>query len=135
MTLSARAVRRLAYLRELRADDVDADGIVLSKGAKGATLWGLAGLRAHQTLIAALGEVAAEAVADNEMIRFPDGVSVAELRSADVAGVLPAVPPEAVSRLKFSAALPVEMATATLAERFVDRSGAERVVASPLAVH
>ncbi|MDR6906418.1 ATP-dependent Lhr-like helicase [Agromyces sp. 3263] len=135
VTLSARAVRRLAYVRELRAADVDAEGTVLSKGAKGATLWGFAGLRAHQTLIAALGEVAAEAVADNEMIRFPDGVSVADLRSADVSGALPAVPPEAVAGLKFSAALPVEMATATLSERFVDRSGAERVVASPLAVH
>ncbi|WP_157001134.1 DEAD/DEAH box helicase [Agromyces laixinhei] len=127
VTLSARAMRQLAYLRELRADDVDADGLVLHKGTKGATLWGFAGLRAHQTLLAGFGEIAAEAVADNELIRFPDGVSIADFRSADVAGTLPAVPPDAVAGLKFSVALPVGMATGTLAERFVDRSGAARV--------
>lgn len=134
VTLSARAVRQLEHLRDLRTDDVDADGLVLHRGTKGATLWGFGGLRAHGTLIAALGETAVEAIADNEMIRFPDGITVAELRAADVEAALPAVPPEAVEGLKFSAALPVEMATATLAERFVDRRGATSITDSRIVI-
>lgn len=134
VTLSSRAERQLEYVRELRASDVDADGLVLQKGVKGSTLWGFAGDRAHATLIAALGSVAADAVADNEMIRFPSGITIAELRSATVDRALPTVPPEAVAGLKFSTALPVELATATLAERFVDRVGASAVRAGTVAV-
>ena len=42
--------------------------------------------------------------------------------------------PDAVAGLKFSAALPTEMAVATLAERFVDRDGAADVVGRAIVV-
>jgi len=44
------------------------------------------------------------------------------------------VSPQAVEGLKFSAALPIDLATATLAERFVDRRGAADVAGSKIVV-
>jgi ATP-dependent Lhr-like helicase len=123
VTISRRAGAQLARLRELRASNVDDSRLVLEKGEKAATLWGFAGLRAHETLLAALGNPH-NTVADNESIRFADGIGIAELRGADVDNALPTVLPEAVAGLKFSAALSPELATSTLAERFVDRAGA-----------
>ncbi|MET4639585.1 DEAD/DEAH box helicase [Mycetocola sp. 2940] len=133
VTLSARAVTRLQHLREVRAEHVDASGAVLRRGARGATLWGFAGLRAHETLIAALGSPG-ECIADNETIQFNDGLSAADLRMAAVDLALPEVLPEAVAGLKFSVALPPKLAASTLAERFVDRGGAESLARGPLAV-
>ena len=89
-------------------------------------LWTWAGLRANETLLAALGPVG-EVSADNTSVRLPPGIGAADIRAAAVDAALPVVSPEAVAGLKFSAALPVELATATLAERFVDRAGAEVV--------
>jgi ATP-dependent Lhr-like helicase len=106
---------------------------VLLQGESGAVLWTWAGLRANETLLAAVGPVG-EVSADNTAVRLPPGVGVAAIRAANVATALPLVSPEAVEGLKFSAALPLEMATATLAERFVDRPGAADVVGSRIVV-
>ena len=131
--LSARAVLRLAMLREDLAGTVSSDGPVLLQGESGAVLWTWAGLRANETLLAALGPVG-EVSADNTAVRLPLGVGVAAIRAANVDTVLPIVSPEAVEGLKFSAALSLEMATATLAERFVDHRGAADVVGSRIVV-
>ena len=131
--LSQRALRRIDTLREELAGTVDSDGLVLIEGAAETVLWTWAGLRANETLLAALGPVG-EVSADNVAVRLPLGVGVAEVRAADVANALPLVSPQAVEGLKFSAALPADLATATLAERFADRSGAADVVGSKLVI-
>ena len=96
-------------------------------------LWTWAGLRANETLLTALGPVG-EVSADNTAVRLPLGVGVAAIRAAAVDKALPFVSPQAVEGLKFSAALPLDMATATLAERFVDRRGAADIVGSGIVV-
>ncbi|AMB59183.1 DEAD/DEAH box helicase [Microterricola viridarii] len=134
VTLSRRAVVQLAQVRLQRDSHVDDSGIVLEKSNQGGTtLWGFAGVRAHETLLAALGNPT-DAVVDNESIRFSAGIGTAELRAADVDNALPAVMAEAVAGLKFAAALPLELATSTLAERFVDRVGARALSRGSLTV-
>lgn len=48
--------------------------------------------------------------------------------------VTPEIAPQAVDGLKFSAALPGELAKMTLAERFVDRRGAIEVTQSRVVI-
>ena len=131
--LSTRAVERLKVLREDLTGTVTPDGLVLVERGTGAVLWTWAGLCANETLLAALGPVG-EVSADNAAVRLPHGVGIAEVRAADVANALPLVSPQAVEGLKFSVALPTDLATATLAERFVDRRGAADIVGSKIVV-
>jgi ATP-dependent Lhr-like helicase len=129
--LSRRAVDRLSRVRADQASDVDPAGLVLRATPAGSQLWTWAGWRANETLIAAL---AVNATSDNAVIRLPPEVGVAELRRAVVSSVLPFVSPQAVDGLKFSAALPPEMARTTLAERNLDREGAFDVVGQRIVV-
>jgi len=131
--LSKRGVEMIARLRDDLADAVDHDGLVLSRGAKELTLWTWAGLRANETLLSALG-YPDDAGADNLNIRLPLNFGVENIRSADVETALPVISPDAVEGLKFSAALPPGLASATLAERFVDRAGARDIVAQQLVI-
>ena len=123
----------LANIRDDMATSVDAAGLVFSRGAKGVTLWTWAGLRANETFLSALGYPDG-AAADNLSIRLPPATSIEDIRTAAVATALPVISPEAVEGLKFSAALPPGLASATLAERFVDRLGAADIVAQPIIV-
>lgn len=128
VSLSQRAIARLAEVRTLRRDQVVEVGLVLDRGEKSSVLWAFGGLKAHATLLAALpDEVAESATADNETIRFGAGVDVDVLDGVSVEGVLPEIAPQAVEGLKFSAALPVTLAAATIAARFVDEEGARAV--------
>lgn len=124
--LSQRAEARLVRVREELAHTVDAGGLVLEERAGKVRLWSWAGARANETLAAALG-VAADSTSRNEYVDLPLSVGVTQIRGADVEHALPMVDPAAVDGLKFSVALPTAMATATLAERFVDRAGAQAV--------
>lgn len=129
--VSRRAEARLASLRGELTTTVDADGVVLLEGDAGSQLWTWAGWRANETLIAAFG---VDATSDNYRLNLPAGVGVHEIRAARVEGALPLVSPEAVDGLKFSAALPREMAVAALAERNADRRGAAAVGTAPIAI-
>lgn len=129
--LSRRALDRLARVRRDERRIVDADGLVLRRSAAGAELWTWAGWRANETLIAALG---AEATSDNAVIRLSSDISVEELRRASLEHAVPFVTAQAVDGLKFSAALPPDMARATLAERNVDHEGARDVINLPVVV-
>jgi ATP-dependent Lhr-like helicase len=91
----------------------------------------MAGLRAHETLASAL-PIDFEARGNNESIRVSDRFSVRAVGEAQLAGALPYVSEEAVAGLKFSAALPPDLARATLAERFCDSEGAATLKASNL---
>lgn len=131
VTLSQRAEARLGEVRTLRRTQVAEDGLVLERGARSSVLWAFGGLKAHATLLAALPEAVAEtATADNETIRFGPGVGTDVLDGVVVGDVLPEIAPQAVDGLKFSAALPREVAVVTLAQRFVDRAGADEIAQS-----
>lgn len=129
--ISRRAEHRLASLRADLGAVVDARGLVRVDRGETAELWTWAGWRANETLIAALG---VDATADNACIQLSTPVDAATLRGAPVASALPIVSPQAVTGLKFSAALPPALAAATLAERSLDRVGAADVTRQPLIV-
>jgi ATP-dependent Lhr-like helicase len=137
VTMSQRAVARLAEVRALRRQQVIEGGLVLEATDRSSVIWSFGGLKAHATLLAALpSEVADGATSDNETLRFGAGANrdglVAALALANVAGVVPCVAPQAVDGLKFSAALPAQLAVATLAARFVDEAGAGEIVHSEI---
>lgn len=131
--VSRRAQQRLELLRVELADVVDRAGVVRVDRPAGSELWTWAGWKANETLIAALG---ADATSDNYRIVFANAEDALapRLRGADVEAARPAVSPEAVAGLKFSAALPPELAAATLGERNADRAGATDVVRQQLVV-
>lgn len=129
VTLSQRAMSRIAEVRAIRSNQVAADELVLTRREGSSVLWSFGGLRAHATLLAALpDEVSDGASADNETIRFGPEVGEDVFVGVDVGGVLPDIAPQAVDGLKFSAALPRDLAVETLAERFVDCAGADNIV-------
>ena len=132
--LSHRAVTALEAIRSMWSERVDPLAFVLERGRVDVTYWSMAGLRAHETLAAAL-PVEFEARSTNEYVRFSAAFDLNAMRLTDLEGVLPYVDPRAVAGLKFSAALPAGLARATLAERFVDHVHASEVATAPVAVH
>lgn len=130
--LSRRAVARLDALRDDMAGTVDADGLVLAGHASGSRLWTWAGWRANATVIAGLGNDGA--TGDNFVIDLPPGIGAGDIRAVELRGVLPGVTPAAVDGLKFSAALPRELAEATLAARAADYAGARDVAGQVVVV-
>ncbi|TYL54032.1 DEAD/DEAH box helicase [Agromyces mariniharenae] len=131
--LSKRATVRLEDGRLLHAEHVDDGGQVMQRGGMGVRFWTWGGLRANQTLIAAMG-LADSAAASNEGILLPFEIGVGDLRRADVLEAVPWLAADAVAGLKFSAALPGALAQQTLAERFADRAGALRIATDPVAL-
>lgn len=131
--LTDRAVRALAATREIWESRVAPDELVLTRGANEVILWSMAGLRAHETLGAALPKEF-EARSTNEAMRFSPAFDLAVLRAAALDDVLPFISPDAIEGLKFSAALPPDLARATLAERFVDRVHAADVAGFPVSI-
>lgn len=131
--LSRRAHQLLPRLREEWSGRLDPDGLVLERHENRVTLWSMAGLRAHETLASAL-PAAYEARSDNQAIHFAADFPTGGLADVDVSVALPFVTEEAVTGLKFSSALPRELARATLAARFEDRAGAAEVQRSPKVV-
>lgn len=131
VVMTKRAVAALANVRDEWAARVSTHGLVAERSSKDLVLWSMAGLRAHETLLGAL-PAECDASATNESIIFGADYDPVALRSLVLDHSLPFIVPQAVEGLKFSAALPVELARATLAERFVDRPHAKEVAAAPL---
>lgn len=131
--LTQRAQTVLTRLREEWAGRVDPHGLVLERRADSTVLWAFAGLRAHETLAAALPPQD-EARGTNETLVLTRDFTLSSLRTADVDAASPFISEEAVAGLKFSAALPPELARATLAERFADREGAASLTLAPVVV-
>lgn len=123
--LTRRAEDRLASMRDERAMEVDAGVVVARRSGEDVQLWTWVGLKANETLRSALG--ACEGNSHNDVMVLRGLQDLEDINAADLTDVVPSIPEEMVAALKFSAALPDELATFTLAERFADRSGASAV--------
>jgi ATP-dependent Lhr-like helicase len=120
--LSKRVPVAMERLREERATEVNDNGLVLHpRGAGGARLWTWAGLKANATLLAGLGLNASGV--ENESVLLPEGITGDDVKAAD-SDAVPRVDDEAISGLKFSVALPSDLAVKTLGERLADPRGA-----------
>lgn len=126
--LTSRAAGALDALRRTHADNAAADRLIvrLPEGSPG-RWWTWAGTAANRTLQASLpGLVDPRQRIDEKSVRLLPGVSVPEF--ADAAAAVewrdPLVDANAVRGLKFSAALPLELAVATLGARLGDRVAA-----------
>ena len=125
--LSRRAVDRLELVRDARAEQVSADGLMVERSGHDLYFWTWAGLKANETLRAALG--GAEGQSYNDVMVLRGAGELGALGAVAFDEVVPRVPAEMVESLKFSAALPEAAAVKTLAERFSDRAGAAFVAA------
>lgn len=131
--LSKRVPAAMERLREERSTEVDDDGLVLRpRGARGARLWTWAGLRANATLLAGLGLDASGV--ENESVVLPEGITAEDVKAVD-ADAVPCADEEAVSGLKFSAALPLGLAVKTLGERLADPLGATGIAEARIVRH
>ena len=128
-----RATRTLEALRSSYSDNADPDRLIVRLPDDAAGRWwtwaGTAGNRSLQASLPKL--VDPRQKIDEKSVRLLPGVTVAEFGDA-VAAVEwrdPLVDANAVRGLKFSAALPTELATATLAARIGDLIAAQSVLA------
>jgi ATP-dependent helicase Lhr and Lhr-like helicase len=104
--------------------------------------WTFAGFAANSGLAAALPAAVDQDAAVSELrLRLRPGISAKDLRHAlDAAGpslttTRAEVTDEAVSQLKFSAAVPVALARETLAERLADAPGVAAASAASIREH
>jgi ATP-dependent Lhr-like helicase len=131
--LSRRATEGLAELRGLRGSQVAAGRTVVSRTASGDLQWWTwAGSAANRTLHAALDGVAdpRQRIGDQALRLHGDLRAAAAALDAVTGGDLgaPAVDARASAGLKFSAALPADLAHATVGERVGDPAVARVVL-------
>lgn len=133
--LSHRAGSALARLRAARADHVDPEGTVVQRGSDMDLWWTFAGTKANSSLAAALSAEGIDARSNAESVTLHN-CDVTILRnlkhSLSDGGAQQVIDQAALDGLKFSAALPVELAERTLAERGSDERHARAVVDAPL---
>lgn len=135
VTLTRRAEKILNGLRDTHAEHVDPDKLLLRETGSGEFRWWTwAGSAVNRTLQASLPGIidSRQRINDRSLRLLPD------LTSRDISTALaevelrnPVVNARAVSGLKFSAALPPELAMDTLATRLGDRTHAREVLAEP----
>ncbi|HQE16480.1 MAG TPA: DEAD/DEAH box helicase [Mycobacterium sp.] len=131
VVFTARASAVLAGLRDTYADNAAADRLVVRLPDDTAGRWWTwAGTAANRTLQASLPRlIDPRQRIDEKSLRLLPGISVAEFGEA-VAAVEwrdPLVDANAVRGLKFSAALPLELAVSTLAARIGNQEDARNV--------
>jgi ATP-dependent Lhr-like helicase len=137
VSLTPRAVARLTTERDDRSHLVNPRGTVIVRDRQGDLRWWTwAGFRANATLTATLGgAVDPTGRFDDFQIRLREDLTSTTWRQV-VEGAtthlcLPEVSQKALAGLKFSAALPPRLATATLAARLADLDGAAEVLGEP----
>jgi ATP-dependent Lhr-like helicase len=121
-----RAEDALAEMRGKHVEHLDPAELVIRRSGSELRWWTWAGYRANITLQASLGPYARpDGVADS-CLRLSNDHTVSELSEAlnDIELVAPIPDPTAVRGLKFSDALPEDLASATLAMRLADFDGA-----------
>ena len=134
--LSRRGVVALERLRAERRSTVAADGTVLARDAKSARWWTYAGDKANTSLAAALTAAGYEVTADSFGVGIDSPLDAAEMRGAAIthAEAAPAIASDVLAGLKFSAALPVDVATEVLAQRMTDPPSARAIADAPITV-
>lgn len=138
--LSRRAIAAVDRVRSERGQQVDHSAYVLARQHRRATWWTWAGTTANASLAAALEQSGVVASADAFAVTVEADVSVELLRGcSEVLGsehpAQPIVDQGALDGLKFSAALPPNLAMETLVRRMTDPSAASRVALEALLVH
>lgn len=136
VTLTKRAVEALADYRAQRAADVEAEAIVVRRDDRGDWRWWTwAGSKANRTLAAWASDlIPARQRIGSESVRLHSDLTRDDIKKGIVAALessdrpFPPIDARAVRGLKFSTALPVEMAQRTLAVRGADAVGAEKVL-------
>lgn len=134
VTLTHRAERVLASLREDRSATVHPEATVITRGAE-TRWWTWGGYRANAMLTASLGNLTGENPGFTDVsIRLRSDLT-REMWHAAITDVpdrlcLPEVDDRALRGLKFGEALPDELAQATLAARLADPDGARAVLRS-----
>lgn len=128
---TSRATSMLAELRQTYADNAAGDRLIIRLPDDSAGRWWTwAGTAANRSLQASLpGLIDPRQRIDEKSVRLLPGLTVSELQAA-IAAVEwrdPLVDANAVRGLKFSAALPIELAVATLGVRLGDQAAAESV--------
>lgn len=135
--LSRRAASQLGTVRSARSGQVDPDALVIERGSDEQTWWTFAGTRANSTLSAALTQDGIEVSFDHEKVSTPI-VSPEQLRALSTLVQSRTAhwtfDQAALDGLKFSAALPMELALRVLTERSADLVGAVDSVVQPLVV-
>ncbi|MFI0467721.1 DEAD/DEAH box helicase [Saccharopolyspora sp. 5N102] len=137
VALTKRAQRGLAEVREERDSAVTVDGTAITQDGEDVRWWTWGGFRANATLAATLTGLTDEnARFDDVSLRLRTDLS-RELWRAGVVGTeqrlcLPEVDERALKGLKFSEALPFDLATKTLADRLADLDGARELLARPV---
>ncbi|TDC41399.1 DEAD/DEAH box helicase [Micromonospora sp. KC213] len=136
--LTARANTRLAALRDDTDAAVHPGGSVIVRDREGEVRWWTwAGFRANATLIATLNDLADPTQRyDDACIRLRHDLDREMWRTATADAeqriCLPDVTEKALAGLKFSAALPPRLASATLAARLADVESAAAVLREPV---
>jgi ATP-dependent helicase Lhr and Lhr-like helicase len=139
--LTRRALARLSGLREERAADwVHPGGTLITRSGQDVRWWTWAGFRANATLAASLPDIADQIQrptdawvrlrADLKPELWREALHNAPSRVRD-----PAADLRAVKGLKFSAALPDDLASAVVSRRLSDVIGAREILDTPTRFH
>ncbi|WP_102140888.1 DEAD/DEAH box helicase [Mycobacterium hubeiense] len=132
VAFTGRASAKLAEIREANGDNVSADALIVRLPRDSAGRWWTwAGTAANRTLQASLPSIVdPRQRIDEKSLRLLPGVTAAEFSAAldAVEWQEPAVDANALRGLKFSSALPPELARATLSARIGDQARAAEVL-------
>lgn len=136
VSLTQRAQSQLAELRDELSGCVATNARVIRRDPSGDLHWYTwAGSAANRTLQASLKGVAdpRQRIGDRALRLLPN-LSFREISDAIANAVLiaPEADQRATSGLKFAAALPTDLAQQTLADRLIDRDGADHALRQPL---
>jgi ATP-dependent helicase Lhr and Lhr-like helicase len=138
--LTRRAVSALAALRESLADVAPTHGTVITRDGDDVRWWTWAGYRANLTLAATLGAVSSviddRSQPNDRWIRLHSDVSptawrVARTAASEAGTCPPRADPRAVRGLKFSAALPDDVAQTVVSARLADHDAASLALREP----
>ncbi|RSM79387.1 ATP-dependent helicase [Kibdelosporangium aridum] len=130
--LTRRAVTAIGELRSVHGPNITVDATVIRQSESETRWWTWAGIAANRCLAVSLpGLVDQQQRIGDRSLRLRSGVTVKDVQTALNERVrlrLPPVDRNALSGLKFSAALPPGLAERTVAERLADLSSASKVL-------
>lgn len=147
VALTRRAQDALSNLRAEYSGRVDPEANVIALSGKRAHLWTWAGARANAVLVAAIDAVDTELLGesitfDNASFGLRGDASPGWVRQVftearnqygpSLEGIVPHVDERALRGLKFYEMLPPDLARHTLAARYADHAGAERMLRRPV---